>query len=55
MVQRKDTSAQDEMTTPKERLFGSVKRSTAARSETRARTQLAGMTKSQNLTNKKRH
>jgi len=33
------------MILPKERLFGSAKRKTAARSETRARTQLAGMNK----------
>ena len=34
------------MITPKERLFGSAKRKTAARSETRAGTQLADMNKS---------
>ena len=55
MVQRKDTSAQDEMTTPKERLFDSTKRKTAARSETRAGTQLADMSKSQNFTSMKIH
>ena len=45
MVQRNDTSDHDAMITPKGRLFGSAKRKTAARSETRARTQLAGMNK----------
>ena len=46
MVQRNDTSDPDAMITPKERLFGSAKRKTAARCETRAGTQLADMNKS---------
>ena len=45
MVQRNDTRDHDATITPKERLFGSAKRKTAARSEIRARTQLAGMNK----------
>ena len=45
MVQRNDTRYHDAMITPKERLFGSAKRKTAARSETRAGTQLADMNK----------
>ena len=42
MVQRNDTSDQDAMLTPKERLFGSAKRKTAAMSGTRVGTQPAG-------------
>ena len=45
MVQRNDTSVHDEMITPRERLFGSAKKKTAARSETHAGTQLADMNK----------
>ena len=45
MVQRNDISDHDAMITPKGRLFGSAKRKTAARSETRAGTQLADMNK----------
>ena len=43
------------MITPKERFYGSAKRKTAARSETRARTQLADKNKSQNFTSMKIH
>ena len=43
------------MITLRERLFGSVKRKTAARSETRAGTQLADTNKSQNFTSMKIH
>ena len=43
------------MILPKERLFGNAKRKTAARSETRARTQLANKNKSQNFTSMKIH
>ena len=46
MVQRNDTRDHDAMITPKERFYGSAKRKTAARSETRAGTQLADMNKS---------
>ena len=46
MVQRNDTRDHDAMVTPKERFYGSAKRKTAARSETRAGTQLADMNKS---------
>ena len=38
-------SVHDAMILPKERLFGNVKRKTAARSETRIRTQLADINK----------
>ena len=55
MVQRNDTRDHDAMITPKERFYGSAKRKTAARSETRAGTQLADMNKSQNFTSKKIH
>ena len=55
MVQRKDTSVHDAMITPKERLFGSAKRKTAARSETRARTQHAGRNKATKFTSMKIH
>jgi hypothetical protein len=43
------------MITPKGRLFGSAKRKTAARSETRAGTQLADKNKPQNFTSMKMH
>ena len=55
MVQRNDTRDYDAMITPKERFYGSAKRKTAARSKTRARTQLANKNKSQNFTSMKRH
>ena len=55
MVQRNDTRDHDAMITPKERFYGSAKRKTAARSETRAGTQLADMNKSQSFTSMKIH
>ena len=45
MMQWNDINVHDAMILPKDRLFGRAKRKTAARSETRARTQLAGMNK----------
>ena len=55
MVQTNDTRDHDAMLTPKERLIGSAKRKTAARSETCAGTQLADKNKSQNFTSMKIH